>query len=151
MKARRLLFNLIFVPIPLTVEALLGLGIFALSVQAAEATKRVEIVIKDGTAKVLSGYTIVAAPTEIVVHNEDGVTHGFNSSLFDPKDKVEMSGGYLAQGKRPHVYRVDPGKTLVLKFTAPRLEGNKTFRFWCDMHRAVEGEIFVMEWKPKSE
>lgn len=126
-------------------------AIFVISPSTAlgeEGTKKIEIVIKDGTAKVLTGYTFTGALTEIIVHNEDGVTHGFNSSLFDPRDKVEMSGGYLAQGKRPHVYRVDPGKTLVLKFTAPRLEGKKSFRFWCDMHRAVKGEILAMELNP---
>jgi hypothetical protein len=135
----------LFVPVSLAVGALLGLGLVALAVQAAEDTKKIEIVIKDGTAKSLSGYTLTGTLTEISVRNEDTITHGFNSSLFTPDMKVEMSGGSLAPGKGPHVYRVNAGKTLVLKFTTPRLDGNRSFAFWCDMHRAVKGEMLVVE------
>src|SRR6266536_2458982 len=80
------------------------------SVRAEDPTKKIEIVAKDKEWKV-SGYTLKDEPTEIVVRNEDTVTHGFNSSLF--KDaKVTVEGdGQLAKGKGPNVYRVDPGKT----------------------------------------
>jgi|SRR5438309_2750419 len=133
----------LFVPITLAVGALLGMG--SLAVQAAEPAKKIEIVIKDGTSKVLTGYTITGIPTEIVVRNEDRITHGFNSSLFTGNLPVKMEGGSLEKGKGPHVYRVDPGKTLVLTFTPPRQEGSATFAFWCDMHRAVKGEMLVVE------
>lgn len=133
------------VSVSLAVGAVLGLGMVTLAVQAAEGTKKIEIVVKDGGAKVLTGYTITGIPTEIVVRNEDTITHGFNSSLFTPNMKVEMSGGSLAPGKGPHVYRVDAGKTLVLKFTPPPQEGSMSFAFWCDMHRSVKGEMLVVE------
>ncbi len=133
----------LFVVVALAVSALLGL--VTLAVQAAEPAKRIEIVIKDKTSKVLTGYTLTGSLTEIVVRNEDTITHGFNSSLFTPDMKVEMSGGSLAQGKGPHVYRVDAGKTLVLKFTTPRWDGDRSFAFWCDLHRSVKGEMLVVE------
>jgi hypothetical protein len=138
------------VSVSLAVGALLGLGMVTLAVQAAEGTKKIEIVIKAGEAKVTSGYTITGTPTEIVVRNEDTITHGFNSSMFEPKTKVEMSGGSLAPGKGTHVYRVDAGKTLVLKFTPPSREDNASMAFWCDMHRSVKGEFLVMEWTGES-
>src|SRR2546428_1546050 len=120
-------------------------GLFPLVAQAAEPAKRIEIVIKDASATVLSGYTVTGEPTEIVVRNEDTMTHGFNSSLFEPNDTVQMSGGYLAPGKGLHVYRVDPGKTMVLKFIPPRREEHSSLSFWCDMHPSVRGEMLVME------
>jgi len=144
MKIGGLLSKPLFVPVSLAVGALLGMGLLTLAVQAAEGTKKIEIVIKDKEAKVVTGYTIADVPTEIIIRNEDSVTHGFNTSLFGPKDKVEMSGGYLAAGKEPHVYRVDAGKTMVLKFTPPNRDDNASFAFWCDMHRSVKGEMLVI-------
>ena len=122
-----------------------SLGMVTLVVQAAEDTKKIVVVIKDKAATVLGGHVVTGNPTEIFVRNEDTMTHGFNSSLFEPNDKVEMSGGYLAQGKGLHVYRVDPGRTMVLKFTPPRREEHSSLSFWCDMHPSVRGEMLVME------
>ena len=133
------------VPVSLAVGALLGLGLVTLAVQAAEPAKKIEIVIKEGKAKVLSGDTITGIPTEIIVRNEDTITHGFNTSLFEDNTKVEMAGGSIVKEKGPHVYRVEAGKTLTLKFTPPRMEGSQSFAFWCDMHRSMKGEMLVVE------
>src|SRR5437588_12926691 len=131
MKAKR--SQQLFVLVAVAVAALWVL----FSAQAAEP-KKIEIVIKDSKSKVLSGYTITGLPTEIVVRNEDNIAHGFNSSLFEDNSKVEMMGGSVAKDKGPHVYRVDAGKTLVLKFTPERMEGSQSFAFWCDMHRSMK-------------
>jgi len=144
MKIGGLLSKPLFAPVSLAVGALLGLGLLTLAVQAAEGSKKIEIVIKDGTAKVVSGYTMSSDPTEIIVRNEDTVTHGFNTSLFEPGTKVQMTGGYHAEGKGPHVYRVDAGKTMTLKFTTPDMSDNDSLAFWCDMHRSVKGEMLVI-------
>jgi hypothetical protein len=139
------------VPLVLAMSASLGLGIVTVVVQAAEDTKKIEIVIKDKTATVVSGgYVINRTPTEIVVRNEDTITHGFNSSLFTPDMKVEMSGGSLAPGMGPHVYRVDPGRTMVLKFTPPQREEHSQLSFWCDKHSTVRGEMLVLEFSGTS-
>jgi hypothetical protein len=60
---------------------------------------------------------------------------------------VEMSGGALAEGKGAHVYRVEPGRTMVLRFTMPDDPGgeSKTYAFWCDIHRTVKGEMLLVE------
>jgi hypothetical protein len=153
MMVKRLLAKPAFVPVSLAVGAMLGLGMFTLAVTAAEPAKRIEIEIKDGgAAKVVSGYTMTDVPTEIVVRNDDNVTHGFNSSMFGPNDNVELvSGGSVAEGKKPqsHVYRVDPGKKMVLKYTKPSKQdvGSMTYAFWCDLHRATKGEMLVVEFK----
>jgi len=135
-----------FAPIILAVGAMLGMGVVTPAVQAAEPTKKIEIVAKDKEWKV-SGHTLKDEPTEIVVRNEDTVTHGFNSSLFkDVKVKVE-GDGYPAKGKGPNVYRVDPGKMMILHFNKPSTgmgEGSVTYAFWCDMHPHMKGEMFVL-------
>ena len=138
----------LFVPVSLAGGALLGLGMVTLAVQAAQPSQKIEIVINNAEAKVARGATLHGIPTEISVRNEDAITHGLNSSLFGKNIKVEMSGGYLAEGKGPHVYRVDPGKTMVLKFTLPDQPGaeTRTYAFWCDMHRSVKGEMLVVEY-----
>src|SRR5256885_17190059 len=51
-------------------------------------------------------------PVRHSVRNEDTMTHGLNSSLFEPNDKVQMRGAYLGPGNGLHVYRVEPGKTM---------------------------------------
>jgi plastocyanin len=116
------------------------------SVRAEEPTKKIEIVAKDKEWKV-SGYTLKDEPTEIVVRNEDTVVHGFSSSLFkDVKVKVE-GDGYLAKGMGPNVYRVEPGKTMILHFNKPSTgtgEGSATYAFWCDLHPNMKGEMFVL-------
>lgn len=135
-----------FIPVALAVGAMLGMGMVAPAIQAEEATKKIEIVAKDKEWKV-SGYTLKDEPTEIVIRNEDTVTHGFNSSLLkDLKVKVE-GDGYLAKGKGPNVYRLDPGKKMVLHFTKPSTgmgEGSATYAFWCDLHPHMKGEMFVL-------
>jgi hypothetical protein len=156
MMPRGLLRKPAFVPVSLAVGAMLGLGMFTLAVKAAEPTKKIEIEIKQGgVAKVVSGYTLTGVPTEIVVRNEDAVTHGFNSSIFGPSDKVELvGGGTVAEGTKPqaHVYRVDPGKTMVLRFTKASQpdSGSMTYAFWCDLHRATKGEMLLVEMRGES-
>jgi len=149
MKRRAYSSKALCTPVSLAVGALLGLGMVTLAVQAAAPTSKIEIVIKDGEAKVVRGATLNGVPTEVSVRNEDSITHGFNSSLFNGKLQVKMEGGSLAEGGKlgPHVYRVDPGRTMVLKFTLPDQSGgeSRTFAFWCDMHRAVRGEMLVVE------
>ena len=138
----------LFVPASLAVGAVFALGLVTLPVQAAQPTEKVEIVIQDGEAKVVRGGILNGIPVEIRIRNEDTNTHGFNSSIFGKAVKIEMSGGYVADGKGPHVYRVDPGRTMVLKLTLPDDPGGEstTHAFWCDMHRSVKGEMLVVEY-----
>ena len=152
MKSGGSLMKALFVSVSLAGGALLGM--VTLAVQAAppmtkQHTSKIEIVIKGGEAKLVHGATLNGVPTEVSVRNEDTVTHGFNSSIFDNAKGVEMTGGSAAEGKKgPHVYRVDPGKTMVLKFALPDQPGgeSRTYAFWCDIHRSMRGEMLVVEY-----
>jgi hypothetical protein len=130
----------------LAVGTFLGVGISGVEVRGAQVQK-VEIVIQAGEAKLVRGTMYTGFPTEISIRNEDSVTHGFNSSAFGRVDKVEMVGGSLAEGKGANVYRVEPGRTMVIKFT-PTSDGkdeNRTHAFWCDMHKTVKGEMLLID------
>jgi hypothetical protein len=124
-----------------------GAGMVSLAVHAASGAQKIEIVIQDGETKLVRGAALNGIPTELSIRNEDSVTHGFNSSIFGKAGKVEMSGGVLAEGKGPNVYRVEPGRTMVIKFTLPDDPGgeSRTYAFWCDMHRTVKGEMLLVE------
>lgn len=131
----------------LAAGTLLGVGISGLEVRVAQAAQKVEIVIQNGEAKVVRGTMFTGVPTELSIRNEDSVTHGFNSSIFGQAGKVKMVGGTVAEGKGANVYRVDPGRTMVVEFTLPP-EGkgeSRTHAFWCDMHRSVKGEMLLIE------
>jgi hypothetical protein len=132
--------------VALAVGAFLGVGISGVEVRGAQVQK-VEIVIQAGEAKLVRGTLYTGFPTEISIRNEDSVTHGFNSSVFGVAGKVEMVGGSLAEGKGANVYRVEPGRTMLIKFTpSPDGKGeNRTHAFWCDMHRTVKGEMLLVE------
>ena len=126
------------------------LGLFALTVQAVEPEEKIEITFQGGVARHVSGYTFTGVPTEIKIHNLDSEVHAFNSSLWGKNDKVELvSGGYRAEGRGPNAFRIDPGKTMVLRFTKASQEGVGTtsYPFWCDLHRTVHGQILVVEGK----
>ena len=131
----------------LAVGTVLGMGLSGVEVQVAQAAQKVEVVIQNGEAKLIHGTVFSGVPTEVSIRNEDSVTHGFNSSIFGGARNVEMVGGSVAEGKGANVYRVEPGRTMVIKFTIP-LDGkseSRTHAFWCDMHRGVKGEMLLVE------
>lgn len=133
--------------VALAVGTLLGVGISNVEVSEAQGTQKVEIVIQNGEAKLVHGTMFSGVLTELSIRNEDSVTHGFNSSVFGGVSKVEMVGGSVAEGKGSNVYRVEPGRTMVIKFTLP-LDGkgeSRTHAFWCDMHKTVKGEMLLVE------
>ena len=133
--------------VALAVGTLLGVGMSGVEVQIAQAAQKVEVVIQNGEAKLVHGSVLSGIPTELSIRNEDSVTHGFNSSVFGGARDIVMVGGSLAEGKGANVYRVEPGRTMVIKFTVP-LDGkgeSRTHAFWCDMHRGVKGEMLLVE------
>lgn len=131
----------------LVVGTLLSMGISGVEIRVAQAAQKVEIVVQNGEAKLVHGTMFSGIPTEVSIRNEDSVTHGFNSSIFGGARNIEMVGGSVAEGKGANVYRVEPGRTMVIKFTIP-LDGkgeSRTHAFWCDMHRGVKGEMLLVE------
>jgi len=147
MKIRRCVSTSLFMSVALVAGAVLGVGMAGLGVQAAQGVQKIEIVIQDGEARLVRGAMLNGIPTEVSIRNEDSITHGFNSSIFGKAGKVEMMGGSVAAGKGANVYRVDPGRTMVIRFTMPDESGgeSRTYAFWCDMHRTVKGEMLLVE------
>ena len=135
----------LLLPIAITI-AVAGMALPAAQAAEPEKSMRIEVVYKDKEAKVV-GYTVPGVPTEIVLRNEDTVTHGFTSTLF--KDvAVRLKGeGTEVKRKSFKAFHVDPGKTATLSFTRKPSPDRETlyYTFWCDIHPAIKGEFLVVE------
>lgn len=126
-------------------------GMCAAATESAVPDLTIQVTVKNMEFHV-TGYGREGNPTAIVVRNEDGVTHGFNSPLFK-EASVRLEGdGYQVAGKEGPLFRVDPGKTMTLHFTkgsaaAPLTMLSPLTRhvIWCDMHPDVKGELFIIE------
>ena len=105
--------------------------------------QRIEIVIEDRTFFLAKGGLLeVGTPLEIVVENRDKVRHGFTSPMligllvFGEDDQI------VTYGKGVEGFYVNPGKTLVIRFTTER---PGSFPFHCDLHERMKGELYVLE------
>ena len=86
------------------------------------------------------------------LRNEDHVPHEFVSPLFAKVEfqfwgKATLVYTYTANG-----IRIDPGETVALRFELPKDFAGDLFKFWCNLHGklhgdVLQGEIFVV--KPK--
>ena len=113
---------------------------------------KVEITIRDRQRGYeTEGMAMPSQNTIIVVRNEDSVTHGFASTLFQGI-WVRVENGIERKGKNFRSFHVNPGETMVLRFTtAPKkfdaagaLESLR-HALWCDIHPEVRGEVYVIE------
>ena len=118
---------------------LCGIGPEALTApeQQIEITIRDATFIRTKTTPVLRGL-----PTAIVLRNQDRVRHGFTSSLFQGTLVRGEGEGAISYGKGLEGFYLDPGKTLVIRFTTDR-PGSHSFR--CDLHPDMKGELFLLE------
>jgi hypothetical protein len=115
------------------------------SSHAADPMK-IEVTMKDKEYQV-KGHTLPGVLTEIVLRNNDTVTHGFSSNLF--KDAQVRKEGDAVEVKENGVksYHVDPGKTATLYFTKGHSAERETMQypFWCDIHKNMKGEFLIVE------
>jgi hypothetical protein len=81
-------------------------------------------------------------PTVIVLRNQDIVRHGFTSPMLANLAVRGEGEGVGAYGKGVEGFYVDPGKTLVIRFT-PERSGKYSFR--CDLHPDMKGELYLLE------
>ena len=126
-----------------------GLLFAILSGPVADATtqvaqeQRIEIVIRDYQFLLSKPVPIrLGLPTVIVLRNEDIVRHGFTSPMLFGLLVHGEGEGIASYGKGVEGFYVDPGKTLVIRFTTER-PGNYAFR--CDLHPNMKGEFFLLE------
>lgn len=81
-------------------------------------------------------------PMVIILRNQDIVRHGFTSPMLIGLAINGEGEGIAAYGKGVEGFYIDPGKTLVIRFTTER-PGSYTFR--CDLHPRMKGELYLIE------
>lgn len=81
-------------------------------------------------------------PTVIILRNQDIVRHGFTSPMLAQMLVRAEGEGISTYGKGIEGFHVDPGKTLVIRFT-PERPGKYSFQ--CDLHPDMKGELYLLE------
>ncbi|CAI4029669.1 hypothetical protein DNFV4_00087 [Nitrospira tepida] len=153
--------TMLAVPLALAALTLPGLGTGKADAQApgmAAPVQELTIVIKDRDHgyELLKGTAMAGSLMKITVRNEDSVTHGFTSHLFQNLP-VKLEGqGKEVKGKKIRSFHLDPGQVMTLTFTKPSdvqrdglYGGNEAYTqyhtIWCDIHPEVRGELLVVE------
>ena len=147
-------FKALLVPMGLAAVALPSLGTDISSIAQAAEPMKIQVTMTNKEFKV-SGHTLPGELTEIVIRNQDTMTHGFTSPLLnDVGVKVEGEGVALkGTGRRIregiNAYHLDPGKMMKIYFTKHSKSEPETMRyvFWCDLHPEMKGELFIVETK----
>lgn len=104
--------------------------------------QRIEIVMRDSAFLLTKPAPIrLGLPTVIVLRNEDIIRHGFTSPMLFGLLVHAEGEGIASYGKGVEGFYVDPGKTLVIRFTTER-SGSYPFR--CDLHPQMKGEFFML-------
>ncbi len=144
MKIRPCRVMLLFVSLLLVAMSLPGLGTDAPSqAQAMPTEQRIEIVIRDYNFELVKPTPIQPGlPTVIILRNQDIVRHGFYTSMLTGILVQGEGEGIATYGKGVEGFYVDPGKTLVIRFSNQK-PGKYSFR--CDLHPQMKGEAYVME------
>jgi hypothetical protein len=105
--------------------------------------QRIEILIRDSKFVLPQQRGLVfGLPTVVIVRNQDIIPHGFTSPMLSSMQVTGEGKGITAYGKGIEGFHVNPGKTLVIRFTSERQE---RYEFRCDLHPKMKGEIFLLE------
>jgi hypothetical protein len=149
------------VPLALATLALPGVGTGSANAQTpgtAGPVQELTFVIKDRSHgyELSKGTAMAGSLMKITVRNEDSVTHGFTSNLFQNLP-VKLEGqGKEVKGKRIKSFHLDPGQVMTLTFSKPSevqrdglYGGNEAYTqyhtIWCDIHPEVRGELLIVE------
>jgi len=89
----------------------------------------------------------------ITLRNEDTVAHEFVTPYFRNVEVTLSGEATMVFPKFAAGFRVDPGKTVTIRFTAPHLVGGMKRRedlFWCNIHgkkpgSKMRGELLLTE------
>lgn len=139
------------------------MGVWGADLSELEKESDVVIVMKDKAFHIIKGgnpdpdnpFFFMEAGFEhmITLRNEDTVAHEFVSPYFRNVE-VSLSGeATMVFPKFAAGFRVDPGKTITIRFVAPHLvDGMKTRQdlFWCNVHgkkpgSKMRGELVLTE------
>lgn len=153
--------TMLAVPLALAALALPGGGLGSANAEApgmAGPVQELTFVIKDRSHgyELTKGTAMAGSLMKITIRNEDSVTHGFTSQLFQGLP-VKLEGeGEVVTGKKIKSFHLDPGKVMTLTFTKPSAVqrdglygGNEAYTqyhtIWCDIHPEVRGELLIVE------
>jgi len=144
----------------LTIANMVGWGA---DLSELEEASDVIIVMKDKAFHVIKGgnpdpdnpFFFMEAGLDhiITLRNEDTVAHEFVSPYFRNVEIMLSGEATMVFPKFAAGFRVDPGKTITIRFTAPHLvDGMKTRQdlFWCNIHgkkpgAKMRGELVLTE------
>lgn len=105
--------------------------------------QRIEILMRESTFVLTKPAPVrLGFPTVIVLRNDDVIRHGFTSPMLVGLLVHAGGQGIAAYGKGVEGFYVDPGRTLVIRFTTER-PGSYSFR--CDLHPQMKGEFLMLD------
>ena len=129
--------------VALSAILMLSMQLNRASLAQPSADQRVEIVIRDNAFEVMKPALVrPGLATVIILRNQDIVRHGFTSQMLTGMLVYGEGEGVVAYGKGVEGFYVDPGKTLIIRFTNDR-PGKHVFR--CDLHPNMKGELYAFE------
>jgi len=115
----------------------------ALSAAQAAQEQRIELIIRDSAFLLSQPAPMrLGLPTVIILRNQDIIRHGFTSPMLSGLLVHGEGEGVVSYGKGVEGFYVDPGKTLIIRFTNER---PGSFSFRCDLHPQMKGELFLLE------
>jgi len=135
-----------------TLLAFVGISLAAMNPAIEVTMKNNGYDIKSGASSgtMTPGFTIeVGVQNEIVLRNEDSTAHDFVSKAFSGMDVVVVGEAEAIKDGKASGYRVQPGKTVKLKFT-PRVGEDFSGSwdvFYCTIHGKanMKGEVIVAD------
>lgn len=105
--------------------------------------QRLEVVIRDYNFEIIHRTPVsLGGDTVIIVRNQDIVRHGFTSPALAQLYLRAEGDGWASYGKGTEGFYVEPGKTLVIRFT---LERSGRLSFHCDLHPEMQGELVLLD------
>ena len=133
----------VLVLVALSATLILSVQLSRTSLAQAPADQRVEIVIRDNAFEIMRPAPVrPGLATVIILRNQDIVRHGFTSQMLMGMLVHGEGEGVATYGKGVEGFYIDPGKTLVIRFTNDR-PGKYSFR--CDLHPNMKGELYALE------
>ena len=133
----------VLVLVALSATLILSIQLDRISSAQAPADQRVEIVIRDNAFEIMRPAPVrPGLATVIILRNQDIVKHGFTSPMLMGMLVSGEGEGVATYGKGVEGFYIDPGKTLVIRFTNDR-PGKYSFR--CDLHPNMKGELYALE------
>jgi plastocyanin len=133
----------LFVLVALVSVGVMSTRLDRTSLAQAPSDQRVEIVIRDYAFEVMRPAPVrPGLPTVLILRNQDIVRHGFTSQMLMGMLVHGEGEGVGTYGKGVEGFYIDPGKTLVIRFTNDR-PGKYAFR--CDLHPNMKGELYALE------